>query len=89
MKKVKRIHEPIIWTVTNGPIEDFFQVAKGLNLTHIIYVQDSEGGNKSVWATHTKDLTDCLYTFSDAFFFGRIQSIDRACKYGFDDSELM
>ena len=84
MKKVKKIHEPILWFNECGPIEHFFQAAKGVNLTHIIYVQDSEGGNKSVWATHYKDLYECLYTLSDAFLFGRIQSIEMACKYGFD-----
>ena len=85
MKKVQEKHEPIIYNKEVGPIEDFFQVAKGLDLTHIIYVQDSAGGNKSVWATNNDDLIDCLYTFSEKFYFGRIQSIERACEYGFDD----
>ena len=89
MKIVKKKHETIIWNNACNPIEDLFQVAKGLNLTHIIYVQDSEGGNKSVWATNTDYLIDCLYTFSEKFYFGRIQSIEMACRYGFDDSEFM
>ncbi len=84
MKKIHEKHQPIIYNKEVGPIEDFFQVAKGLDLTHIIYVQDSAGGNKSVWATNTDDLIDCLYTFSEMYYFGRIQNIEMACKYGFD-----
>ncbi len=82
---MKKQHEPIIWVKENSSIEVFFQVARGLNMTHIIYVQDSEGLNKTVWATNDDDLVDCLYAFSNKCYFGRIQCIKRACAFGFND----
>jgi len=78
-------HEPIIWKKENGALIDFYQVAKGLELNHIIYVIDALGELNSIWATAKVDIIECLYTFSDKCYFGRIQKVDDAIEYGFFD----
>lgn len=77
--------EPIIWTAEVGELHEFLIVSKTLGLELIIYVQDSAGENKSIWATSKDDLMECLFTFSDKCYFGRIQNIDDAIHYGFYD----
>ena len=87
MKQEQKKHEAIIWepNKTECTLEDFFQAAKGLELDFIIYVQDSKGRNKSVWATSKEELVECLFTFSNKCYFGRIQSVDFAIQWGFFD----
>lgn len=76
-------HEPIIWNSQIGPLDEFFMVALGLNLEYIIYVQDSEGNDKSIWATSETDLLECMFTISERYYFGRLQRIQTAIKKGF------
>lgn len=68
-------HEPIIWDSKVSSIMDFFMVALGLNLEYIIYVQDSEGADKSVWATSQTDLLECVFDISEKFYFGSVESL--------------
>lgn len=82
--KIKK-HKPIIWTPDAGTLEEFFQVAKGLELDFIIYVQDTYGDGKSVWACAKEDFVECIFTFSNKCYFGRVQSLSVAIEYGFDD----
>ena len=77
--------EPIIWDNQKGSLIDFYQVAKGLELNHIIYVIDAMGELDSVWATAAEDIIECMYEFSNKCFFGRIQKIEDAIEYGFFD----
>ena len=77
--------EPIIWEKQHGSLIDFYQVAKGLELNHIIYVIDAMGELNSVWATTEEDIIECLYEFSNKCYFGRIQKIEDAIEYGFFD----
>jgi hypothetical protein len=77
--------EPIIWEKQHGSLIDFYQVANGLELNHIIYVIDAMGELDSVWATAAEDIIECLYEFSNKCFFGRIQKIEDAIEYGFFD----
>jgi hypothetical protein len=78
-------HEPIIWDNNKGELTDFYQVAKGLELNHIIYVSDSLGILNSVWATAEEDIVDCFYSFSDNYLFGRIQKIEDVLDDSFFD----
>lgn len=78
-------YEPIIWEKGKGSLIDFYQVANGLELNHIIYVIDALGELNSIWATAEEDIIDCLYTFSGKCLFGRIQKVDDAIEYGFFD----
>lgn len=78
-------HEPMIWKSGAGPLSDFFMISEALGMDMIIYVQDSEGNNKSVWSTSNEDLMDCFVTFSDKCYFGRVQKIENAIRYGFFD----
>jgi hypothetical protein len=78
-------HEPIIWDNNKGELTDFYQVAKGLELNHIIYVSDSLGILNSVWATSEEDIVDCFYSFSDNYLFGRIQKIEDVLDDSFFD----
>ena len=77
--------EPIILEKQHGSLIDFYQVAKGLGLNHIIYVIDAMGELNSIWATTEEDIIECLYEFSNKCFFGRIQRIEDAIEYGFFD----
>ena len=77
--------EPIIWEKQQGSLIDFYQVANGLELNHIIYVIDAMGELDSVWATAAEDIIECMYEFSNKCFFGRIQKIEDAIEYGFFD----
>lgn len=76
-------NEPIIWTIENGPLEDFLQVARGIGKEYIIYVRDVDGERDSVWASTKEGLIECIITFSDRLYFGRVQSIDIAINYGY------
>jgi len=79
-------HEPIIWDSTMQiPLTNFLETAKGLNLDYVIYVQDSEGGNKSVWSCTKEDFNECMFTLSNKCYFGRVQSLAVAIEFGFDD----
>lgn len=78
-------HEPIIWTPEASTLEEFYQVAKGLNMDYVIYVQDSTGNDKSVWACAKEDFVECMFTFSNNCYFGRVQSLAVALEFGFDD----
>ncbi|WP_291287172.1 hypothetical protein [Flavobacterium sp.] len=75
-------HEPIIWDSHSGPLHDFYMVALGLNLEHIIYVQDAKGNDKSIWATSGTDLLDCMYTISESSCFGRLETLQNSLKRG-------
>jgi hypothetical protein len=86
MKNYK--HEPMIWESGASPLLDFLMISEALGQEYIIYVQDSEGNNKSVWSTSKDDLVDCFCTFSDKCYFGRVQKIENAIKYGFFDEEV-
>lgn len=77
--------EYIIWTNEDNQLIQFYEVAKLLELNHIIYVIDAMGELKSVWATNENDIVDCIYEFSNNFLFGRIHKIEDAIKYGFFD----
>lgn len=79
-------HEPIIWNSELSPLQEFFMIAKGIELEFIIYVQDSEGNDKTVWATSESDLLECLFVISEKYHFGRLQRIDTAIEKGFFDS---
>lgn len=76
-------HEPIIWNSQAGSLHDFYMVALGLNLEYIIYVQDSEGNDKSIWATSEINLLECLFDISEKYYFGRLQRIQTAIKKSF------
>ena len=79
-------HKPIIWDKeSKDSMEEFFQIAKGLNMDYVIYVQDSRGDDKSAWACAKEDFTECMFTFSNKCYFGRVQSLDMAIRYGFFD----
>lgn len=84
MKTEIKKHEPIIWT-KECELEVFFMIATGLELNYIIYVQDSEGNNKSIWATSKEDLIRCFSTFSKKCCFGRIEILETAMQSGFAD----
>jgi hypothetical protein len=73
-------HEPIIWHPKMGSPLDFYMVALGLNLEYIIYVQDSEGNDKSIWATSGADLLECMFTISESFYFGSLDSLYNSLK---------
>ncbi len=76
-------HEPIIWdSQAEGSIHDFYMVALGLNLEYIIYVQDSEGNDKSIWATSETDLLECMFTISESFYFGSLDTLQNSLKRG-------
>lgn len=79
-------HEPIIWNSELGSLQEFLMIAKGIELEFIIYVQDSEGNDKTVWATSESDLLECLFVISEKYHFGRLQRIDTAIEKGFFDS---
>lgn len=84
-KKTINKQEPIIWEKGHGELIDFLEVSRFLELTHIIYVIDAEGKLNSIWATDTEDLIECMYTLSNKCYFGRVQSIENAIRYGFFD----
>jgi hypothetical protein len=67
--------ETLIWSPEASSIEDFFMVCKGLKMDYIIFVQDSEGNEKSIWGTTKNDLINCFFTFSEKDYFGRIKLI--------------
>ena len=78
--------EPIIWdSEMNIPLTEFLQDAKTMSLDYVIYVQDSGGGGKSVWACAKEDFTECMFTLSNKCYFGRVQSLAMAIQYGFFD----
>jgi hypothetical protein len=77
--------EPVIWTNKDNQLIQFYNVAKLLELNHIIYVIDAIGELKSVWATNENDIVDCINEFSNNFLFGRIHKIEDAIKYRFFD----
>ena len=85
MGKIVKKQEPIIWKKDKGNLDDFLNISRVLGLTHIIYVIEGEGNLNSVWATSTEDLIECLYTFSNKCYFGRVQSVENAIQYGFFD----
>jgi hypothetical protein len=80
-----RRHEPIIWEKGKGSLNDFYQVAKGLELNYIIYVIDGLGELDSIWATSEADIIDCFYTFSYVGYYGSVHEVDDAIFYGFFD----
>ncbi len=84
-KNLIQKQEPIIWEKGNGELIEFFEISRILELTHIIYVIDAEGKLNSIWATDTEDLIECMYTLSNKSYFGRVQSIENAIRYGFFD----
>jgi hypothetical protein len=76
-------HEPIIWdSQAEGSLHDFYMVALGLNLEYIIYVQDFEGNDKSIWATSEADLLDCMFTISEIGYFGSLDTLQNSFKRG-------
>lgn len=76
-------HEPIIWdSKAEGSIHDFYMVSLGLNLEYIIYVQDFEGNDKSIWATSEADLLDCMFTISEKGYFGNLDTLQNSFKRG-------
>lgn len=77
-------HEPIIWQ-HETPMQEFFEVAKGVNLDYIIYVIDASGELNSVWACAKEDFNECMFTLSNKCYFGRVQSLAMALQYGFFD----
>ena len=88
LKRNLKKQEPIIWDKENGELDDFFEISRMIGLTHIIYVIDADGELNSVWATSTEDLIECLYTFSNKCYFGRVQNIENAIQYGFFDDVI-
>ena len=76
-------HEPMIWESGVGSFMDFLMISEALGQDYIIYVQDSEGNNKSIWSTSKDDLIECFFTFSDKCNFGRVQKIEDSIRYGF------
>lgn len=76
--------EPMICETGHAHV-DFFMLSESMGHDFVIYVQDSEGNNKSVWSTSNEDLIECLLTFSDKCYFGRVQKLDNAIRYGFFD----
>lgn len=90
MKQKTKKHEPIIWENerAHGSLKQFYECAKRLNMDYIIYVCDAAGGNKSVWACHKTDFTDCAFTFSKKFFFGTVMHIHDAITSGLQTQQL-
>jgi hypothetical protein len=73
-------HEPIIWHPEMGSPLDFYLTALSQNLEYIIYVQDSKGNEKSIWATSEADLLECMFTISERFYFGSLDSLYNSLK---------
>lgn len=86
MKTEINKHEPIIWTKEKSQLKEFFMVARGLELNYIIYVQDSQGNDKSIWATSKEDIFECFSTISEKFYFGSIEKLETAMQSRFSDS---
>lgn len=84
-KKNLKQQKPIIWEKENGELEEFYEISRNLGLTHVIYVINVCGELNSVWATSKEDLIECFHMFSNKYYFGRIQSIENAIRYGFFD----
>lgn len=81
-------HKPMIWESEISSFLDFLMISEALEQDYIIYVQDSEGNKNSVWSTSKDDLVDCFFTFSEKCYFGRVQKIENAIRYGFFDEEI-
>jgi len=73
-------HEPITWHPKMGSALDFYLIALSQNLEYIIYSQDSKGNNKSIWATSGADLLECMFTISESFYFGSLDSLYNSLK---------
>lgn len=73
-------HEPIRWYPKMGSALDFYLIALSQNLEYIIYSQDSKGNNKSIWATSGADLLECMFTISESFYFGSLDSLYNSLK---------
>lgn len=73
-------HEPIRWHPKMGSPLDFYLIALSQNLEYIIYSQDSKGNNKSIWATSGADLLECMFTISESFYFGSLDSLYNSLK---------
>jgi hypothetical protein len=75
----------IFWDDEIFDLEDFFMYAKSLGYNNIIYLTNIEGDMFEIWATSTNELFALIKKFSSMQFFVRIQSIENAILYGFDD----
>jgi hypothetical protein len=79
----KEKHEPIIWNSKVSSIRDFYMVAQGLNLECIIFVQNYDGKDNSIWATSNVDLLDCLLDISERLCFSRVVNLQTVLIRGF------
>ncbi len=84
IKSIKK-SEPIIWEKDKEELVDFYQIAKVLELNHIIYVSDPSGILNSIWAMSEYSITDFLEEFSIMGFFIKVYKIDDAIENGFID----
>lgn len=84
---MKQKFKPMIWEKEDYSLNDFYQLAKCLDYTHIIYMIDAMGELYSVWASDDEDIFDCLDLLPDNSYFGSVKEIQDAIEYKFFDEE--
>jgi hypothetical protein len=78
----------LCWDCEECELDEFYSISKSLGFNKIIYLTDFEGEIFDIWATSSGNLLNSIMLFSNMQFFVRIQNIENAILYGFDDNFL-